>query len=95
MKVEGVEPQLASTSAPVVPRIRRSPTAGAFLDGANAASLSMMVVVTCQLGHAAIVDPMTIALLAASLIVLMRSSLNSAWLVFGGAMAGLAVSLWR
>lgn len=84
-----------SASGPLIPRIRRSPTASAFPDGVNAASLSLMAVVTYQLGRAALVDPLTVALLAASLILLMRSLVNSAWLVLGGAMAGLLASLWR
>ncbi|HEY8462086.1 MAG TPA: chromate efflux transporter, partial [Blastocatellia bacterium] len=41
-------------SGPLAPRIRRSETAGAFLDGVNAASLSLMAVVTWQLGRAAL-----------------------------------------
>ena len=35
-----------AASGPLVPRIRRSPAAGAFLDGVNAASLALMAVVT-------------------------------------------------
>jgi chromate transporter len=45
-----------AVSGPLVPRIRRSETAGAFLDGVNAASLSLMTVVTWQLGRAALGD---------------------------------------
>jgi chromate transporter len=51
-----------AVSGPLVPRIRRSAPAGAFLDGVNAAALALMVVVTYQLGRAAIVDWTTIAL---------------------------------
>jgi chromate transporter len=51
-----------AASGPLVPRIRRSPTAGAFLDGVNAAALALMVVVAYQLGRAAIFDFTTIAL---------------------------------
>jgi chromate transporter len=78
-----------AVSGPLVPRIRRSETAGAFLDGVNAASLSVMAVVTWQLGRAALIDWLTVALLVASLVLLMRYHLNSAWLVFGGAISGL------
>ena len=38
-----------AVSGPLVPRLRRSLTAGAFLDGVNAASLALMTVVTWQL----------------------------------------------
>ena len=44
-------------SGPLVPRIRRSPVAGAFLDGVNVASIALMALVTAQLARAAIVDP--------------------------------------
>ena len=84
-----------AASGPLIPRIRRSPTASAFLDGVNAASLSLMVVVTYQLGRAALVEPMTVALFAMSMILLTFSRLNSAWLVLGGALGGLLVSLWK
>ena len=78
----------AAASGPLVPRIRKSPTAGAFLDGVNAAALALMVVVTYQLGRAAIVDVTTIALALTSGIILLRFRLNSAWLVLGGGIAG-------
>jgi chromate transporter len=78
-----------AVSGPLVPRIRRSETAGAFLDGVNAASLSVMAVVTWQLGRAASSDWLTVALLISSLVLLMRFRVNSAWLVFGGAIIGL------
>ena len=77
-----------AASGPLVPRIRRSPTAGAFLDGVNAAALALMVVVTYQLGRAAIMDVTTIALAIISGALLFRFRMNSAWLVLGGAMAG-------
>ena len=78
-----------AVSGPLVPRIRRSSTAGAFLDGVNVASLALMAVVTCYLGKAALVDLTTAALCFASLTLLIRFRLNSAWLVPGGAIIGL------
>jgi len=75
-------------SGPLVPRIRRSPIAGAFLDGINAASLSLMAVVTLQLTRAAVVDWLTIILILGSALLLVRYKLNSAWLVAGGALIG-------
>lgn len=49
-----------AASGPLVPRIRRSPIAGAFLDGVNVAALALMAVVTYQLGRAALIDVKTI-----------------------------------
>jgi chromate transporter len=77
-----------AASGPLVPRIRRSPTAGAFLDGVNAAALALMFVVTYQLGRVAIIDFTTIALAVISGAILFRFRLNSAWLILGGAIAG-------
>ncbi|MHA3772726.1 chromate efflux transporter [Verrucomicrobiota bacterium sgz303538] len=79
-------------SGPLVPRLRRSPTAGSFLDGVNVASLALMLVVTWQLGAAALVDWITLTLAIISAILLIRWRVNSAWLVLGGAMVGLLVS---
>jgi chromate transporter len=77
-----------SISGPLLPRLRRSPIAGAFLDGVNAGSLALMVVVTWELSRAAIVDVTTVVLAVASAILLLRFRVNSAWLVLLGAAAG-------
>jgi chromate transporter len=82
-------------SGPIVPRIRRSPAAGAFLDGVNAASLSLMAVVTWHLGRAAIVDHLTMILAIASGVALFRFKLNTLWLVLAGGVMGLIRSLVR
>jgi chromate transporter len=79
-------------SGPLIPRLRASPLAGAFLDGVNVASLALMAVVTGQLGRAAICDWMTAALAVGSAVLLLRFRLNSAWLVLGGAAVGLLMS---
>lgn len=78
-----------AASASLVPRLRRSRVAGAFLDGVNAASLALMAAVTWQLGRAAIVDVPTAALAIAGAVVLFRYRPNSAWLVLGGGVLGL------
>ncbi len=82
-------------SGPLVPRLRRSPTAGAVLDGVNVASLALMAVVTWQLGRAALVDSLAIALAAVSAVLLLRFRVNSAWLVFGGALVGVIATSWN
>jgi chromate transporter len=78
-----------AVSGPLVPRIRKSPVAGAFLDGVNVAALALMLVVTYQLGRAAVVDLTTIALAVVSAVILFRWRVNSAWLILGGAIVGL------
>lgn len=71
----------------VLPRLRRSRRAGAFLDGLNAASLALMAVVTWQLARTALPD-WRAALLAAAAALGLRLRINSAWLVLGGGLAG-------
>ena len=75
---------------PLVPRLRASPWTAAFLDGANAAALGLMAAVAWQLALTSIVDPWTAALAVAAAVLLIRYRVNSAWLVLGGAVAGLA-----
>ncbi|MGD2156396.1 MAG: chromate efflux transporter [Anaerolineales bacterium] len=78
-----------AVSNPIIPRLRQSPWAGAFLDGVNVASLGLMAAVTWQLGLAAILDPLTAILGLGSIFLLFRYKINTAWLVLGGAAVGL------
>jgi chromate transporter len=78
---------------PLVPRLRASPWTAAFLDGANAAALGLMAAVAWQLGVTSIVDPLTVILAVAAAVLLIRYRTNSAWLVLGGAAAGLIAKL--
>lgn len=80
---------LVAISGPLIPRIRHSPIAGAFLDGVIVASLALMAFVTYELGRAALVDAVTIILAIASAVLLIRFRVNSAWLVLAGAVVGL------
>jgi chromate transporter len=78
-----------AASGPLVPRLRRSPLAGAVLGGVNAASLALMAVVTLQLARAAVFDGLTLSLALASALGLLALRVRSTWLVLGGALAGL------
>jgi chromate transporter len=82
-------------SGPLVPRLRRSPLAGAVLDGVNVASLALMALVTWQLGRAALIDPLTVGIAAMAALALLRFQVNSVWLIGAGAVAGVISSLWR
>ena len=86
---------LVAVSGPLIPFLRRSAAAGAFLDGVNVASLALMAAVGYQLGRAAMVDGLTMALAIASAVLLLRFRVNSAWLVLGGAAAGIAAQFAR
>src|SRR5437762_2359695 len=61
-----------AATAPFIPRLRRSPTAGAFLDGVNVASLALLMVVTWHLGRVALVHLPTTALAACAAVLLVR-----------------------
>ena len=76
-------------SGPLVPRIRRSPVAGAALDGVNVASLALMSVVTWMLARSAVVDVTTALVAIVSAVLLFRYRVNVTWLVAGGAIVGL------
>lgn len=80
-----------AVSGPLVPKLRASPIAGAFLDGVNVASLALMTVVTLQLGRAALIDVPTIVLAAVAAVLLVWFRLNATWLIVGGAAAGWAI----
>jgi len=82
---------LIAISGPLVPRLRRSRLAGAFLDGVNVSALALMAAVTVQLGRAALVDGYTIAIALTSAALLLRFRINPVWLIGAGAVCGMIV----
>ena len=86
---------IVGASGRLIPRLRQSRLAGAFLDGVNVGAVALMAVVSWQLGRAALVDIPTTAIALASGVLLLRFRVNSAWLVLGGALAGFAISVLR
>jgi chromate transporter len=86
---------LVAVTRPLIARMRRSPSAGAFLDGVNVGSIALMGVVTVQLARAALVDIPTILIAVAGAGLLIRSRVNSTWLIAGAAVVGLLVQRWR
>ncbi|MGO9127615.1 MAG: chromate efflux transporter [Terriglobales bacterium] len=78
-------------SGRMLPKLRRSPLAGAILDGVVVGSLALMAVVAWQLGRAAIVDRITLAIMVVSAGLLLRFRINSAWIVGGAAVIGWMV----
>ena len=80
---------------PLIPRLRQSAVAGAFLDAVNASAIGLMAAVTVELARHTLIDweakqidwgAGLIALVSAA--VLFRYKVNSAWLVLGGAAIG-------
>ena len=76
-------------SGPLIPRIRSSPVAGAFLDGVIVASLALMVFVTYELAVSALVDVATIGIAIVSSILLIRFHVNSMWVIVLGTVIGV------
>lgn len=77
-----------AVSGPLIPRLRDSVLAAAFLDGVVTASLALMAVVSWHLGRSAVVDWLTATLAVVSAVLVFRFRVNSAWLVLGGAAVG-------
>lgn len=81
-----------AASAPLLPKLRGSETAGVFLDGLNAASFALMAVVSWHLGRAALIDPLTVIIGSISLVLLLFTRLSSTWLIMGGGLAGVILN---
>jgi chromate transporter len=80
---------LVAVSGPLIPKIRRSTLASAVLDGVVVGSLALMGVVAWQLGRAALIDPLTIAIAGVSLLLLLRFRMNGIWLILAAAVIGI------
>ena len=76
-------------SNPFISRLRNSPWTSALLDGVNVASLGLMAGVTFELGRAALVDPLTVAIALVTGIALVRFRVNATWLVLAGGVVGI------
>ena len=85
---------LCGISGPVVPWLRRSRLAGAFLDGVNVASVALMAVVTWELARTALIDALSIGTAVAAFVLLLRYRVHAGWVVVGGAVWGVALA-WR
>src|SRR5260221_6394672 len=81
-----------AATANVLPRLRKSPTAGIFLDGVNAAAVALMAFVGFQFAREAVMTPLAAVIAVASVVLVFRFKVNSAWLVLGGAAGGV---VWK
>ena len=84
---------LMTAIAPVVPRLRRSPWSASALDGLNAAAVGLMGGVTIDLGRAALVDGITVAIALGAFALLLTRRANSFVLIAIGGLIGLAHAL--
>ena len=76
---------------PFIPKLKGSAGARVFLDGINAVTVGLMAAVSWQLARGAIVDAFTAAEAVIGFFILQRFRINSAWLIFGGLVAGFAL----
>ncbi|MEQ6903346.1 chromate efflux transporter [Nocardioides sp. YIM 152588] len=74
--------------------LRSRPWTAAVLDGLSTAAVALMVGVFGRLAREGLVDVLTVALFAVTLLGLWRTRLNSAWFIAGGAVVGLATAGW-
>jgi len=84
-----------AATAKFLPRLRKSPLASAFLDGVNAAAVALMAFVAWQFARAALINLPAVGLALITLPLIFRYKVNSAWLVLGGAVAGIAIRVFR
>ena len=75
---------------PLIPRIRRSRAAAAFLDGVVAASLGLIAAVVIRLGQVTLVDGFSWLLVTLAFVMLLRWRVNSVWLIAVGGAMGMA-----
>jgi chromate transporter len=80
-------------TANVLPRMRKSPNAAAFLDGVNAAAVALMAFVSLQFAREVATSPLAVLIGVVAAVLVFRFRVNSAWMVLGGALAGLATKL--
>jgi len=73
----------------IVPWVRAHPTAKEFLHGVTCASLGLMAGVLIELSRTAITDVLTAVVAVAALAAMLRTTLNSAWLLGAGLLVGV------
>jgi chromate transporter len=86
-----------AVTANVLPKMRKSPNAGAFLDGVNAAAVALMALVGIQFAREVVTTPLALVIGAVAAVLVFRYRVNSAWVVLGGALSGLILRLpiWK
>lgn len=78
---------------PIIPKLRESKWVGAALDGINIASLVLMAMVSIKLGLSSIMDILTIIIFIGSLYVIIKSKINSAFIILTGGIIGWISSI--
>lgn len=82
---------LAGIVGALAGHMRKSPLAAAFLDGVNAAAISLMVMITLTLARSTLIDAFTWAIALSSAVLLLRFRVNATWLLLSGAVLGIVM----
>jgi len=75
-------------TANVLPRLRKSPTAGIFLDGVKQAAVALMAFVGFQFAREAVMTPLAAVIAVVSAVLVFRFKVNSAWGFWGARRLG-------
>ncbi len=84
---------LVAFTGPLLSRLRRSKIFSSILDGVNAGSLGLMLIVTLFLARAGIFDVATALTAIGSALLLLRFKVNPTWLILAGAAFGIIHSV--
>lgn len=91
---------LVILTAPLIPKMQKSAFLGAFLAGVNAGVIAAILVTLLDLANAALRvlngtdwSLLAIGLTLVALVLLIRYKINATWLIAGGALIGLLLSL--
>jgi chromate transporter len=82
-------------SSPFIPKLRQNKWLSALLDGVNVAALGLMTAVTLTLAQSTLIDIPTVCIAIAAAILFIHYKVNSTWLILGGGLIGLLMSLGR
>lgn len=76
---------------PLIPKMRSSKIFSVLLDGVNLASLALMASVLIKLGNSSITGYGTLALFILSFVIMLKTKINSAFLILAGGIIGYFV----
>lgn len=80
---------IVAATGPLIPRLRRSPLAQAFLRGVNVAVVALILSISLALFKSAFIDPWTVIIGVAGLFALLFLRIDTFWLIVVGAVLGL------
>ncbi|PSF34482.1 chromate transporter [Aphanothece hegewaldii CCALA 016] len=81
---------------PLIPKMRQSKWASAFLDAVNVSAVALMAVVLLKLAYSTLLQPVDLGAIVIALvatILLLRYKINTTWLIIGGALVGWLIKI--